>query len=203
MQERKINVQRTQASHKTDVHASIRNCLTKNVIGYYGLCSPCQKRHYKSDRITYFSRLAAHFSVELDDCMYIPKILLPSKEKRPRRKIIKHYPLDAYCGQDTGILIRCCNYMGKLVFMNGRVENVLRRCLDMVFFVNGRAQRLRAQMRGLRFYEWEDSEFHCASVIPRFHEWKNWEFFCHKGDVREDYMNEPAMGVTPGCLFIH
>lgn len=133
MQERKINVQRTQASHKTDVHASIRNCLTKNVIGYYGLCSPCQKRHYKSDRITYFSRLAAHFSVELDDCMYIPKILLPSKEKRPRRKIIKHYPLDAYCGQDTGILIRCCNYMGKWVFMNGRVKNKLRRCIDRFF----------------------------------------------------------------------
>ena len=42
-----------------------------------------------------------------------------------------------------------------------------------IFFVNGRAERLGAQMRGLHFYEWEDSEFHCASVVPRFYEWKN------------------------------
>lgn len=101
-------------------------------MGYPNPPSLCRKRH-KSERITYFSRLAAHFSVELDDCMYIPKILLPSKEKRPRRKIIKHYPLDAYCGQDTGFLIRCCNYMGKWVFMNGRVKNKLRRCIDRFF----------------------------------------------------------------------
>lgn len=56
---------------------------------------------------------------------------------------------------------------GKWVFMNGRVKDVLRRCLGRIFCEwEGRATQ--GWNAGVTFYEWEDSEFHCASVILRF-----------------------------------
>lgn len=118
------------------------------------------------------------------------------------KKNLDHNPFEVHCSGDAGFLIRCCNYMRKMAFYEWEGET------------------RTAQMPWQIFCEWEGRGTHSANAavtflwmgglrislrkrVTRISWMEEWEAFRHKGNVGEDYMNEPALCLAPCCLFLY